>query len=467
MSTHQEKSMLKQIELTKLKPHPKNPRLIVREDVVSAIMTGINESIDAPYALQVWPTKDEYFILSGHHRAEAAKRKGLKTVPCFVMSDLNEDEAYMVLATANAQGELSPLEIGMHALNYVEKASGGRGLKGGLSEYAEKLGKAKQNVVAYRDAAEVAINCHNDMTVLLDKAAHLAAIHGLPESCWQAAVERLLKKGWSAKETQEQVKAAKKGQTDKQIAALFLNKTSIKELQRISDLKNRVGESLSYEDLKKQWVEWCEENDPIDIKAVQTKRVELEDIEADRKAKEQEKLDEQEQIQIELAKQKLPSLVLADPPWQYNFSETDSRQIENQYPSATVDEIIEDKPETQPDCVLFLWATAPKLLEALEVMENWGFTYKTHGVWDKKKIGMGYWFRGQHELLLVGTKGQISPPDPENREGSVFEEVRQKHSVKPECVYTWIEKAFPKLKKLEMYSRNPRSGWEAWGNEAK
>ncbi|BDD88839.1 hypothetical protein DPPLL_32040 [Desulfofustis limnaeus] len=57
--------------------------------------------------------------------------------------------------------------------------------RGGLSEYAARVGKAKQNIAVYRDAAKVAINCNNDMTVLLDKAAHLAAIHSLPETCWQ------------------------------------------------------------------------------------------------------------------------------------------------------------------------------------------------------------------------------------------------------------------------------------------
>lgn len=72
------------------------------------------------------------------------------------------------------------LEIGKHALNYVPKAAGGRGQKGGLSEYAEKLGKDKGNVSRWKNAAEVANRC-TDTTVLLDKAQHLATIHSLPE----------------------------------------------------------------------------------------------------------------------------------------------------------------------------------------------------------------------------------------------------------------------------------------------
>jgi N6-adenosine-specific RNA methylase IME4 len=161
-----------------------------------------------------------------------------------------------------------------------------------------------------------------------------------------------------------------------------------------------------------------------------------------------------------------PSVVLADPPWRYEFSETDSRRIESQYPTATVDEIIGHAPATAPDAVLYLWATAPKLLEALRVLDGWGFAYVTHAVWDKEKPGMGYWFRGAHELLLVGTKGAISPPPPEARLGSVLREKRGKHSAKPECAYRLIEAAFPKAAKLEMYARRRREGWIAQGHEA-
>ncbi|MFM7468586.1 MAG: MT-A70 family methyltransferase, partial [Vampirovibrionales bacterium] len=78
----------------------------------------------------------------------------------------------------------------------------------------------------------------------------------------------------------------------------------------------------------------------------------------------------------------------------------------------------------------------------------------------------GYWFRGQHELLLVATKGKFSPPDQQHRVSSVFRESRTQHSKKPECVYQWIEAAFPEAHKLEMFCRTRREGWQVWGNEA-
>ena len=444
------------ISIDKLKPHPQNPRLVTREDVVEGIKAGISEGFHPSNALIVWPQDDCYYILAGHHRLEAAKRAELSELPCWVRSDLDEENAYMLLATDNNQGELSPLEIGKHALNYVPKATGGRGQKGGLSEYAGKLGKNHKTIREYKSAAEVAQNLGVNPQVLLNKAQHLSAIHSLPESCWQEAVNTVLKKDWSAKETQEQVKTAQKGETDKQVIGLFTGKTSLKQLQIIKDLKEKVSNSLEYEDLKEDWIKWFEEYDPIDTKEVQNKRNELESIQAERNFSDE--IEDQDER---------PDLVLADPPWRYDFSESDSRQIENQYPSLSIEDIVEHKPETKNDCVLFLWATVAKLEDSLEVMHGWGFEYKTHAVWDKRKVGMGYWFRGQHEILLVGTKGNISPPDTENRVSSIFSEEREGHSQKPQCVYEWIEAAFPSYKKLEMYSRSPRDGWKAWGNEAK
>jgi N6-adenosine-specific RNA methylase IME4 len=168
--------------------------------------------------------------------------------------------------------------------------------------------------------------------------------------------------------------------------------------------------------------------------------------------------------------QKLPTgtynLVYCDPPWRYDFAETENRKIENQYPTMSIDDICNmTLPNLDDNTLLLMWATSPKLLEALKVIEAWGFTYKTHSMWDKVNFGMGYWFRGQHELLIVATKGKVSPPDTDNRNSSVYVEKRTKHSRKPHFYYDWIEKAFPNTNKIELFSRNKRDGWEVWGNE--
>ena len=62
------------------------------------------------------------------------------------------------------------------------------------------------------------------------------------------------------------------------------------------------------------------------------------------------------------------------------------------------------------NAVLFLWATAPMLPEAVHVAEQWGFRYKTNAIWAKDRIGLGYWLRNQHEHLIIATRGEMPPP---------------------------------------------------------
>jgi N6-adenosine-specific RNA methylase IME4 len=160
-------------------------------------------------------------------------------------------------------------------------------------------------------------------------------------------------------------------------------------------------------------------------------------------------------------------VIYADPPWEYEFSVSESREIENHYPTMTLDELKRLEIPAADNAVLFLWAPPPKLPEALEVMKAWGFRYVTCAVWDKEKIGMGYWFRQQHELLLVGVKGNYSPPPPDKRFPSVIRSPRTEHSRKPEVVYELIEAMFPNARLLELFARrNDRPRWVAWGAEA-
>ena len=158
-------------------------------------------------------------------------------------------------------------------------------------------------------------------------------------------------------------------------------------------------------------------------------------------------------------------IIYADPPWRYDFSKSNSREIENQYPTMTVEEICALKVPSEDNAVLYLWATAPKLLEALEVMLAWGFQYKSHSIWDKERVGMGYWFRGQHELLLVGVKGKFSPPAQNLRISSVIRERREGHSKKPSKVRELIMSWYPEKSKVELFARQKTEGWDVWGNE--
>lgn len=165
-------------------------------------------------------------------------------------------------------------------------------------------------------------------------------------------------------------------------------------------------------------------------------------------------------------------VILADPEWRFEVYSRDTgmdRAADNHYPTSATEAICA-RPVgdiAAKDCVLFLWATVPMLPDALKVMAAWGFEYKSHAIWRKDRIGTGYWFRNAHELLLVGTRGDIPAPAMGTQLPSVIEAPVTAHSAKPEAFLELIETYFPTLPKIELNRRGPaRPGWDAWGNEA-
>lgn len=159
-------------------------------------------------------------------------------------------------------------------------------------------------------------------------------------------------------------------------------------------------------------------------------------------------------------------VIYADPPWRYEHAPDDTRQIENHYPTMSLNEIAALDIPAAENAVLFLWATSPKLEEAMHVMTSWGFDYRTSLVWVKDKIGMGYYARQRHELLLVGRKGDLPVPDPSARPDSVITAPRGEHSAKPAVVYDLIEVMYPSFARVELFQRAAREGWDGWGNQA-
>jgi N6-adenosine-specific RNA methylase IME4 len=176
-------------------------------------------------------------------------------------------------------------------------------------------------------------------------------------------------------------------------------------------------------------------------------------------------------------------LIYADPPWKWgHFGEKDKeneagkgRTPDQHYPTLTYDEIkqfkIGDKPIAEianKNAALFLWCTSANLALALEVMEAWGFEYKTHFVWVKDKTGLGLICRNQHEILLYGTRGAM--PGPQVQFSSVFSYPRGEHSAKPPEIRTAIEQMYPDFKqqhRLELFARGRIDGWSTYGFEAR
>jgi N6-adenosine-specific RNA methylase IME4 len=165
----------------------------------------------------------------------------------------------------------------------------------------------------------------------------------------------------------------------------------------------------------------------------------------------------------------LYNVVLADPPWDFQpYSKLTGmdRSAENHYPVMDLDSIKTLRIPAADDCVLFLWATVPMLVQAIEVMTAWGFQYRSHLVWLKDRVGTGYWNRNRHELLLIGVRGTIPAPLPGTQPESVIAAPVGRHSEKPEAFHEMIEKLYPNVPKLEMFARSRREGWDVWGAEA-
>jgi N6-adenosine-specific RNA methylase IME4 len=166
-------------------------------------------------------------------------------------------------------------------------------------------------------------------------------------------------------------------------------------------------------------------------------------------------------------KRSVYGVIYADPPWRFDtYSENGmNRSAENHYPTMDLDAIKALPVPAANDCALYLWATVPMLPQALEVMAAWGFTYKSHIAWVKDRSGTGYWARNMHELLLIGTRGDVPAPAPGTQPSSVIEAPVGAHSAKPAVFAELIEATFPTSPKVELFARSARTGWAVIGNE--
>jgi hypothetical protein len=122
-------------------------------------------------------------------------------------------------------------------------------------------------------------------------------------------------------------------------------------------------------------------------------------------------------------------VIYADPPWTYHNVGLNGA-ASNHYPTMATEAICAlPVPDiTTANAVLFLWSSPPLLEDALQVMKAWGFSYKTNLVWDKDRIGTGFYIRSQHELVLLGVKGTGMCPEESRRPASIVRAERRRHS---------------------------------------
>jgi N6-adenosine-specific RNA methylase IME4 len=168
--------------------------------------------------------------------------------------------------------------------------------------------------------------------------------------------------------------------------------------------------------------------------------------------------------------------VLADPPWQFSNRTgkmaPEHRRLQR-YPTMKLQEILE-LPIAQiaaEKSHLYLWVPNALVLEGLEVMKRWGFTYKTNIVWYKVRKdggpdgrGVGFYFRNVTELVLFGVRGKLRTLKPGRTQVNLLATRKREHSRKPDELYDIIQACSPGPY-MELFARHERTGWTQWGNE--
>jgi len=161
-------------------------------------------------------------------------------------------------------------------------------------------------------------------------------------------------------------------------------------------------------------------------------------------------------------------VIYADPPWSYGNTQPDYHtEQRDHYPVMPLKDIcaLPIASIAEDNAALFLWVTSPILEESFQVIKAWGFKYKAAFVWDKVKHNMGHYNSVRHELLLICTRGSGVPEVPKLYDSVVTQE-RGAHSAKPTIFYDMIETLYPSGKKIELFARGERSGWDGYGHQA-
>lgn len=170
--------------------------------------------------------------------------------------------------------------------------------------------------------------------------------------------------------------------------------------------------------------------------------------------------------------------IYADPPWQFQnrtgkvapehkrLSRYSTMQLE-EIKALPVSKVADEK------CHLYLWVPNALLPEGLEVMQAWGFEYKTNIIWEKvRKDGMpdgrgvGFYFRNVTEILLFGIRGDKNRTlDPGRSQVNLIRSIKREHSRKPDEFVNLIERC-SSAPFLELFARGDRAGWDMWGDQA-
>lgn len=172
--------------------------------------------------------------------------------------------------------------------------------------------------------------------------------------------------------------------------------------------------------------------------------------------------------------------IYADPPWQFQ-NRTGKVAPENKklmrYETMSLADIkaLPVGKIAGEKAHLYLWVPNALLPAGLEVMDAWGFEYKSNIVWEKIRKdgepdgrGVGFYFRNVTELLLFGIRKKSAPNrtlSPARSQVNILRTMKREHSRKPDEIIPIIESC-SQAPRIELFARGTRSGWDMWGNQA-
>ena len=397
---------------------PENRIMPARPDVIEKLIESINSiGLLQPIVVEADKDHDTYRLIGGRHRLEALKRLKVEMIPATILSGISALDAEAAEISENLMRQ--ELTATQKSLQYSR-----------LMEIAE----TKFRMKAGRPTDDSEDNSPNFERKPGDEKRANSAVAVANETGRSAsAVER-----------------------------------DARRVRNIADIASVIGTSMDAgteldalaslpEDKQRELIEKAKAGEKVSART---------ELKKHQRAEKERTLGEK---QRDLPTGKY-SVILADCPWAFK-THSDAgkdRSPEAHYPTMSLEDIM-DLPVgdlAESNSVLFMWATVPMLPEALATMSVWGFTYKSHFCWVKDRLGLGYWCRNQHELLLIGTRGQVIAPAPGSQFPSVISAPVGRHSEKPEDFYRIIESYFPTVSRIELFARNGRENWYSWGNQA-
>jgi DNA modification methylase/ParB-like chromosome segregation protein Spo0J len=422
------------IPLNLVDEHPLNPRLYFREPVIDGIAASLGDEFPRDHAVRVRAVGDRYQLVDGHHRVRAAKKAGLEAVWAWIV-ELDDEAALMELVRSNNQGELSPLEIGVHAFRAVPVEKGGRGNRGGLSEYARAIGRDKSQVSRLRQAGEVAETVESAQR-FLEHATHLAEVHGAPRELWPDLADAVLARGWTVQLTKDAVARLGRFEIPEKWAAVFLDPIAVQrehvKTQRLAPdtVAQLAGFADSTEGLIRglggtgehvaSYHAWLRVNAGADAwdtrKLLERQKLLEHELSAAAEARSARWNHGDWREHVPALEDGSVALLLTDPPFGAEYRSNHRRQRHDAIANDTLDaargeltdvlSALDPKLAADAHVLCFCrWREEPAFREVIEAA---GLELRSSLIWDKAATGMGNLngaFAPQHERILHAVKG--------------------------------------------------------------